>query len=147
MRVFCAVARRSGLHASFSWLPMADMMRYVQYAATMLPCTRPERGFDSCTVGCTERSEMQMQSARLTEMKTRLSVHPGEAKKAYMTPVSAIATTNMPAVELMRIHCQRFELLGEFSQFSTQVSDHECAKSTRRTRPSRMNIVAPIRET
>ena len=86
---------------------------------------------------------MRIQSARLSEMKNRLSVHPGLAKKAYSTPVTAMAAAYIPAVDPRRTHCQRFEF-GEFSQFSRQVSDQECAKSTSRTRPKTMKMVAPI---
>ena len=89
---------------------------------------------------------MIMVSARLNEMKKRLSVQPEPAKDAYNTPVMAIIAAYMLAVEPMRIHCQRLELL-DFSQFSRHVSDQEWAKSTRRTRPRRIKIVAPIRET
>jgi hypothetical protein len=85
-----------------------------------------------------------MHSTRLNEMKNRLSVHPGPAKNAYRTPVNAIVAAYIAAVELIRIHCQRFE--SDSSHFSRQVSDHEWAKSTSRTRPNRMNIVAPMRE-
>lgn len=53
----------------------------------------------------------------------------------------------MLAVDPIRIHCQRLEDVGEFSQFSRQVSDQEWAKSIRRTRPNKINIVAPMRET
>jgi hypothetical protein len=88
---------------------------------------------------------MMMHSTRLNEMKNRLSVHPEPAKKAYRTPVRAMVPAYMAAVEMMRIHCQRLE--SDFSQFSRQVSDHEWAKSTRRTKPRSMKIVAPIRET
>ena len=50
--VYCVpLPRRSGLHVLWSWFPTADMMRYVQYAATMLDCARPDRGLYSCTVG------------------------------------------------------------------------------------------------
>ena len=87
-----------------------------------------------------------MHRARLNEMKNRFIVQPEPAKKANMTLVSAIVAAYMPAVEPSRIHCQRLEF-EEFSQFSRQVSDQECAKSTRRTRPRMMNIVAPIKAT
>lgn len=88
---------------------------------------------------------MRMQRARLNDMKKRLSVHPEAAKKAYMTPVSAIEAAYIDAVEPMRIHCHILDE-GEDSQFSRHVSDQECAKSTRRTRPRRMNTVAPMSE-
>lgn len=61
--------------------------------------------------------------------------------------MSVTVNAYMAAVEPTRIHCHRLEDVGEFSQFSRQVSDHEWAKSTRRTSPSRMNIVAPMRDT
>jgi hypothetical protein len=88
---------------------------------------------------------MMMHSTRLNEMKNRLRVHPEPAKKAYRTPVREMVPAYMAAVETMRIHCHRLE--SDFSQFSRQVSDHEWAKSTRRTKPRSMKIVAPIRET
>ena len=86
-----------------------------------------------------------MHNARLNDMKNRLSVHPESAKKPYMTPVREIVAAYIPAVEPMRTNCQRFEF--EASQLSRQVSDHEWAKSTRRTRPRRMKMVAPTSET
>lgn len=89
---------------------------------------------------------MMTMRVRLNEMKKRLSVQPELAKYAYRTPVIANVAAYMPAVEPTRIHCHRLELL-EFSQFSRQVSDHEWAKSTKRTRPRRTKTVAPIRET
>ena len=88
---------------------------------------------------------MIMHRARLNEMKNRLSEHPDPEKKPYSSPVSVMVNAYMAAVDPMRIHCQRLD--DEFSQFSRHVSDHECAKSTRRTRPRSMNMVAPIRET
>lgn len=88
---------------------------------------------------------MRMQSARLNEMKNRFNVHPDPAKNANITPVKAIVAAYIPAVEPMRIHCHIFDEL-EASQFSRHVSDQECAKSTRRTRPRSMNIVAPMRD-
>ena len=89
---------------------------------------------------------MMAMRARLNEMKKRLSVQPEPAKYAYNTPIIANVAAYIPAVEPTRIHCHMLELL-EFSQFSRQVSDHEWAKSTRRTRPRRTKIVAPMRET
>jgi hypothetical protein len=88
---------------------------------------------------------MMMVRARLNEMKKRLSVQPEPAKYPYSTPVMANIAAYMLAVEPMRIHRQRLELL-EFSQFSRHVSDQEWAKSTRRTKPRRMKKVAPMRE-
>ena len=84
-----------------------------------------------------------MHKARFNEMKNLLRVQPESAKKPYMTPVKAIVAAYIPAVEPMRIHCQIFEF--ELSQFSRQVSDHECAKSTSKTRPRSMKTVAPMR--
>ena len=89
---------------------------------------------------------MMTMRARLNEMKKRLSVQPELVKYAYSTPVIANVAAYMPAVEQMRIHCHRLELL-EFSQFSRQVSDQEWAKSTKRTSPRRTKMVAPMRET
>lgn len=86
------------------------------------------------------------QRMRLNVMKNRFSEQSEPAKYAYSKPVRVIVKIYMKAVELMRIHCHRLDE-GEFSQFSRQVSDQECAKSTRRTRPSKMNIVAPISAT
>lgn len=79
-------------------------------------------------------------------MKKRLSPQPELVKYAYSTPVIANVAAYMQAVELTRIHCHMLELL-EFSQFSRQVSDQEWAKSTKRTRPRRTKMVAPMRET
>ena len=67
---------------------------------------------------------MMMTRARLNEMKKRLRVQPEPAKYPYRTPVIANIAAYMIAVEPMRIHCHRLELL-EFSQFSRQVSDQE----------------------
>ena len=89
---------------------------------------------------------MMTMRARLNEMKKRLSVQPELVKYAYRTPVIANVATYMLAVEPTRIHCHMLELL-EFSQFSRQVSDQEWAKSTKRTRPRRTKMVAPMRET
>ena len=89
---------------------------------------------------------MMIARTRLNEIKNWLRLQPELAKYAYNTPVMVNVATYIPAVELTRIHCQRFELL-EFSQFSRQVADQEWAKSTKRTRPRRMKAVAPIRET
>lgn len=89
---------------------------------------------------------MMMVRARLNEIKNWLRVQPELAKYAYNTPVMANAATYIPAVEPMRIHCQRFELF-EFSQLARQVSDQEWAKSTKRTRPRRTKAVAPMRDT
>lgn len=88
---------------------------------------------------------MIMHRARLNEIKNRFRVHPDPAKNAYRTPVREMVAAYIAAVEVMRTHCQRFE--SESSQFWRHVSDHEWAKSTRRTSPKRMNIVAPMRET
>lgn len=88
---------------------------------------------------------MIMHKTRLNEMKNLFNVHPGPAKNPYRTPVSAMVAAYMAAVELIKTHCQKLE--SDFSHFSRQVSDHEWAKSTRRTRPRRMNMVAPMRET
>lgn len=63
------------------------------------------------------------QRIQLNVMKNRLRVHDCPAKKAYMTPVSAMVTTYNPPVDPTRIHCQR--LLSDFSQFSKHVSVHE----------------------
>ncbi len=84
--------------------------------------------------------------ARLNEMKKRLSEQPEPAKYPYSTPVIANVAAYMLAVEPTRIHCHMLELL-EFSHFSRQVSDQEWAKSTKRTRPRRTKLVAPMRET
>lgn len=89
---------------------------------------------------------IKMHKDKLNEMKKRFSVHEGPAKNAYITPVRAMVAAYIPAVEPIRTHCHMLELV-EFSQFSRQVSDQECAKSTRRTRPKRMNMVAPMRAT
>lgn len=88
-----------------------------------------------------------IESARLNEMKNRLSVQPEPAKKPYRRPVMVIVKMYIAAVDPMRIHCQKFEPVEEFSQLSRHVSDHEWAKSTRRTRPRRMKRVAPIIDT
>lgn len=88
---------------------------------------------------------INMHSARLSDIKNWLSEQPEFPKNPYRMPVKAMVPAYIPAVDPMSIHCQRFEL--EFSQFSRQVSDQECAKSTRRTSPRRMNMVAPIRAT
>jgi hypothetical protein len=87
-----------------------------------------------------------MQRARLNEMKNRFKVQSDPAKKPYMTPVNAIVAAYIPAVDPIRIHCHKLEFV-EFSQFSRHISDQQCAKSTRRTRPRRMNNVAPMRAT
>jgi len=89
---------------------------------------------------------MMIVRARLNEMKNWLRVQPELEKYAYNTPVMANVATYIPAVEPMRIHCQRFELL-EFSHLSRQVSLQEWAKSTKRTRPRRIKAVAPMRVT
>lgn len=88
---------------------------------------------------------MMIHKTRLTEMKNLLSVQPESAKNPYKTPVKEIVAAYMPPVEPMRIHCQRFE--SEFSQLLRQVSDHEWAKSTSKTSPRRMKMVAPMRDT
>lgn len=93
-----------------------------------------------------QRIVMMTMRARLNEMKKRLSVQPELAKYAYNTPVIANVAAYMPAVEPTRIHCHMLEPL-EFSHLSRHVSDHEWAKSTKRTRPRRTKIVAPMRET
>lgn len=90
---------------------------------------------------------MTRHSARLKEMKKRFKVQPELAKKPYMTPVRVIANAYMAAVEPTRMYCHIFELVGEFSHLSRHISEYEWAKSTRRTRPRSMKIVAPIRET
>ena len=87
---------------------------------------------------------IRQHKARLNEMKNRFNVHSGPAKKPYITPVSAMVAAYIPAVEPMRTHCHRFEF-DEFSQFSRHISDQQCAKSTRRTRPRRIKNVAPMR--
>ena len=85
----------------------------------------------------------RIQRAKFNEIKNWLRVQPDPAKKAYNTAVREIVVAYVSAVDPMRIHCHRVE--SDTSQFSRQVSVQECAKSTSRTRPRRMKIVAPSR--
>ena len=67
---------------------------------------------------------MRMHNARLNEIKKRLRVHDDPAKNPYMTPVRAIVAAYIPAVDPIKIHCHKLELV-EFSQFSRHISDQE----------------------
>ena len=63
------------------------------------------------------------QRAKLNQIKNLFNVQPEPAKNPAKTPVKAIVAAYIPAVEPMRIHCQRLLLL--FSQFSRHVSVQE----------------------
>ena len=75
----------------------------------MLLCAKPDRGFASCTDGCTHSAVEISQRTRLNETKNRLSVQPDPAKNAQSTPVRTMVAAYMPPVETIRIHCQRLE--------------------------------------
>jgi hypothetical protein len=87
-------------------------------------------------------NDTRVQSARLKEMKNLFNVQGSAAKKPYIRPVSVIAPAYIPTVDPTRTICQK--LPSEFSHFSRQVSDQECAKSIRRMRPRIMKIHAPM---
>ena len=89
-----------------------------------------------------ETKETRIHSARLNEIKNRFSVQDSAAKKPYMRPIRVIAPAYMPTVEPTSTNCQK--LLSETSHFSRQVSDHEWAKSTRRTKPRMIKMQAPM---
>ena len=48
----------------------------------MVLCAKPDRGFASCTDGCTHSAVEISQRTRLNETKNRLSVQPDPAKNA-----------------------------------------------------------------
>ena len=70
---------------------------------------------------------------------------PEDAKKMYMTMVIARAPKYMLAVEPTSKNCQALDSVA--SILSKQYSAHVCAKSTKRTKPSNKNSIAPIRAT
>ena len=84
---------------------------------------------------------MMIQRIRLNVMTNWLSVHDWPAKKPYMSPVSVMVISYILAVEPTKLRCQMID--SEISQFSRHISVHEWARSTRRTRPMRIKMVAP----
>lgn len=55
-------------------------MRYVQYAATIDDCERPDRGLAFWIAGWILNAVIMMQRIKLNVMKNLFNVHPSEAK-------------------------------------------------------------------
>ena len=88
-----------------------------------------------------------MHNTKSNETKNLFNVHPDPEKKTKSKIIMTMVKIYIAAVDANRIHCQMFEPSMEFSQLLRQVSDHECAKSTNKTRPMRMKRTEPMAAT
>lgn len=88
--------------------------------------------------------EARRKNIRLSVMAVWFMEHPSFAKKTYMTIVIAIAATYIPSVEPIKTPLHALESYASIC--SKQYSAQLCARSTRRTRPSRRKSMAAKNE-